>query len=64
MFVKNLNNTYAIIVNHLLKYKNIPTQADLARKFKVSEAYISMLLSGKRSNPALMKRLPKLLTII
>jgi transcriptional regulator with XRE-family HTH domain len=35
------------------------TQAELARKAKLTEAYISTLLSGKRKNPSLavLKRL-------
>jgi len=61
MFVKVVNIIILIMSNLLSKYKRIPTQADLARKFKVTEAYISMILSGKRKNPTLLKKITKII---
>ena len=41
------------------------TQAELARKAKLTEAYVSQLLSGKRKNPSLptLKRIAKALDV-
>jgi len=44
---------------------NDMTQAELAKKAKVTEAYISQLLKGKRKNPslAILKRLARALDV-
>jgi HTH-type transcriptional regulator, competence development regulator len=41
------------------------TQAELARKAELTEAYVSQLLQGKRKNPSLavLKRLAKALGV-
>ena len=41
------------------------TQAELAKKAKVTEAYVSQLLKGKRKNPslAILKRLARALDV-
>ncbi len=41
------------------------TQAELARKTKLTEAYVSQLLSGKRKNPSLptLKKLARALGV-
>jgi len=36
-------------------------QSEIARRLGVSQAYINMLLSGKRTNPAMMKKINRIL---
>jgi transcriptional regulator with XRE-family HTH domain len=42
-------------------YHNLPTQKELARAMKVSQSYISQLLTGYRKTPKRLKQLNKLL---
>ena len=50
----------SIVIKHLM---GDMTQAELAKKANVTEAYISQLLKGKRKNPSLeiLKRLARAL---
>ena len=45
----------------LKNYRNTPTQRKLAREMGVTDAYISMLLSGKRNNPEMLEKLKELI---
>jgi transcriptional regulator with XRE-family HTH domain len=50
------------VIKHLMRDM---TQAELAKKAHVTEAYISQLLKGKRKNPSLriLKRLARALGV-
>jgi transcriptional regulator with XRE-family HTH domain len=43
----------ALAVSAVLDYDHDMTQAELARKVRLTQAYVSRLLSGKRGNPSL-----------
>lgn len=45
----------------LKNYKNIPSQRELANILGITEAYVSMLLSGKRRNPDMLSKLKELI---
>ncbi len=45
----------------LKNYKNTPTQKQLAAEIGITEAYVSMLLSGKRKNTEMLTKLKELL---
>ena len=42
-------------------YSNLPLQKEIARELGWSEAYVSLLLSGKRTTPKALDRLTKLI---
>ncbi len=65
MFVKNFNFNFNKKgfgkLEPLKNYKNIPSQRELANILGITEAYVSMLLSGKRRNPDMLSKLKELI---
>jgi transcriptional regulator with XRE-family HTH domain len=41
--------------------RNIPTQRELSKELGVTEAYVSMLLAGKRKSPKMLARINQIL---
>ncbi len=41
--------------------KNIPMQRELSKELGVTDAYVSMLLSGKRKNPKMLEKINNIL---
>lgn len=46
----------------ITNYKILPSQRELAKRLNVTDAYICMLLSGKRKNAKMLKKLKNILT--
>jgi len=43
-------------------YQNIPNQKELAKRLGIANSYLSMLLSGQRKSPKMLKKLEKLIS--
>ncbi len=40
--------------------RKLPTQREISKELGVSDAYISMLLSGKRNNPEMLDKIKRI----
>ncbi len=48
-------------IKTIMEIKKFPYQREISKELGISDAYVSLLLSGKRKNPKMLEKINKVL---